>query len=120
MEKIDIKVITLAVLKDIPDIKKAASDYPKSWSVFPSAIYRTSTSPHFTDASGQELQSKWNVTIELFSNASLTDITATVLQKFGYIGFTGTSKDANTADLRRIIIDLSAIVDNTTKYVYSK
>lgn len=114
------KAVAFDILKSITELKKIASDYPSTWNTFPLAIYRTSTSPHFTDASGQEQQSKWNVTIELFSNTSLTDITAILLQKFGYIGFTGTSKDANTADLRRIIIDLSAIVDNTTKYVYSK
>ena len=120
MEKVNMKVVTVDILKAITELKKISSDYPSTWNTFPIAIYRTSTSPHFTDASGQELQSKWNVTIELFSNASLTDITATVLQKFGDIGFTGTQKDANTADLRRIIIDLSAIVDNKTNYVYSK
>lgn len=120
MEKVNMKAVTFDVLKAITELKKIASDYPSTWNTFPLAIYRTSTSPHFIDASGQELQSKWNVTIELFSNTSLTDITAILLQKFGDIGFTGTSKDANTADLRRIIIDLSAIVDNNTKYVYSK
>lgn len=114
------KAIVFDILKAITELKKIASDYPSTWNIFPLAIYRTSTSPHFTDASGQEIQSKWNVTIELFSNIGLTDITATVLQKFGDIGFTGAQKDANTADLRRVIIDLSAIVDNTTKYVYSK
>lgn len=114
------KAATFDILKSITELKKIASDYPITWNNFPLAIYRTSTSPRFTDANGQELQSKWNVTIELFSNTSLTDITAILLQKFGEIGFTGTSKDANTADLKRVIIDLSAIVDNTTKYVYSK
>ena len=114
------KVVTVDILKAITELKKISSDYPSTWNTFPIAIYRTSTSPHFTDASGQELQSRWNITIELFSNTSLTDITAQLLQKFGDIGFTGTQRDANTADLKRVIIELSAIVDNKTKYVYSK
>ena len=120
MEKVNIKVATVSVLNSISDIKKVATDYPSTWNTFPTAIYRTANTPQFVDASGQELQTKWNITIELFSNNSLTDIANNLIDKFGSIGFTGTQKDANTADLKRVIIDLSAIVDNQTKYVYTK
>ena len=120
MEKVNMKIVTVSVLKAIPELKKIATDYPSTWNTFPTAIYRTVNTPHFVDGSGEELQTQWNITIELYSNESLTDIAMTLLESFGSIGFTGTSKDANTADLMRVIIDLSAIVDNRTKYVYTK
>ena len=81
---------------------------------------RTVNNPHFVDGSGEELQTKWSITIELYSKSSLTTIVNNVIEQFGDIGFTGTQRDANTADLKRVIIELSAIVDNKTKYVYSK
>lgn len=120
IDKVNMKTVTVSILKSIPELKKIAADYPSTWNTFPIAIYRTSTVPHFVDSDGSELQTKWNVTIELFSTNSLTDITNTLMQKFSDIGFTGTQKDANTADLKRVIIELSAIVDNKTNYVYSK
>lgn len=120
IDRVNMKTVTVSILKSIPELKKIAADYPSTWNAFPIAIYRTSTVPHFVDAEGSELQTKWNVTIELFSNNSLTDIANSLLDKFSDIGFTGTQKDANTADLKRVIIDLSAVVDNKTKYVYTK
>lgn len=120
MEKINIKTVVVSILKDISAIKKVAADYPTTWNTFPTAIYRTSSKPNFVDYNGEELQTQWNVTIELYGNGSLTDIVTQIMNAFGDIGFFGTSKDANTADLTRVIIELSAIVDNKTKYVYSK
>ena len=55
-----------------------------------------------------------------YIKSSLTTIVNNIIEQFGDIGFTGTQRDANTADLKRVIIELSAIVDNKTKYVYSK
>lgn len=55
MEKVNMKVVTVDILKAITELKKIASDYPSTWNTFPIAIYRTSTSPHFTDASGQDV-----------------------------------------------------------------
>lgn len=120
MEKVNIKVATVSILNAISEIKKVATDYPSTWNDFPTAIYRTVNNPHFVDGSGDELQTKWSITIELYSKSSLTTIVNNVIDQFGDIGFTGTQRDANTADLKRVIIELSAIVDNKTKYVYSK
>ncbi|WP_029343763.1 hypothetical protein [Lactococcus lactis] len=120
MERVNIKVATFSVLSGISEIKKVVTDYPSTWNDFPTAIYRTVNNPHFVDGSGEELQTKWSVTIELYSKSSLTTIVNNVIEQFGDIGFTGTQRDANTADLKRVIIELSAIVDNKTKYVYSK
>ena len=120
MEKVNIKVATVSILSGISEIKKVATDYPSTWNTFPTAIYRTANTSHFVDSSGEELQTKWSITIELYSKSSLTSITNNIIEQFGDIGFTGTQRDANTADLKRVIIDLSAIVDNKTKYVYSK
>lgn len=119
MERVNIKVVTGSVLNSISEIKKVASDYPSTWNNFPIAIYRTVNIPYFVDGSGEELQTKWSVTIELYSKNSLTTIVNNIIEQFGNIGFTGTQRDANTADLKRVIIELSAIVDNKTKYVYS-
>jgi len=120
MDKINVKTVVVSVLKSVSAIKKVATDYPTTWNTFPTAIYRTSSKPKFVDFNGEEFQTQWTVTIELYGNGSLTDIAAQVMQTFGDIGFFGTTKDANTADLTRVIIELSAIVDNKTKYVYSK
>lgn len=120
MERVNIKVATFSILNGISEIKKVAPDYPSTWNDFPTAIYRTVNTPHFVDGSGEELQTKWSITIELYSKSSLTTIVNSVIEQFGDIGFTGTQRDANTADLKRVIIELSAIVDNKTKYVYSK
>ena len=120
MERVNIKVGTVSVLNGISEIKKVATDYPSTWNDFPTAIYRTVNNPHFVDGSGEELQTKWSITIELYSKSSLTTIVNNIIEQFGDIGFTGTQRDANTADLKRVIIELSAIVDNKTKYVYSK
>lgn len=120
MEKVDIKNIAGSVMSGISEIKKIATDYPSTWNTFPTAIYRTVNNPHFVDGSGEELQTKWSITIELYSKSSLTTIVNNIVEQFGDIGFTGTQRDANTADLKRVIIELSAIVDNKTKYVYSK
>lgn len=120
MEKINMKTVVVALLKSVTEIKKVATDYPTTWNTFPTAIYRTSSKPNFVDYNGEELQTQWNVTIELYGNGSLTDIVTQIMNAFGDIGFFGTFKDANTADLTRVIVELSAIVDNKTKYVYSK
>ena len=120
VNKINMKAVIVSGLREVKEIKKIASDYPTSWNVFPSAIYRTNSKPKAIDSEGNELQTTWTVTIELYSNNSLTDITDEVLSTFGEIGFFGTQKDANTADLKRVVIELSAVVDNITKYVYSK
>lgn len=120
MEIINMKSVTVEVLKSVPEIKKVATDYPSNWTTFPTAIYRTVNKPYQIDALGEELQTQWTITVELYGNSSLTAIATQVLETFGTIGFTGTTKDANTADLKRVVIEVSAIVDNVTKYVYQK
>jgi len=120
MTKINMKQVTVDVLKSVPEIKKIATDYPSNWTTFPTAIYRTVSKPYQVDALGQELQTQWTVTIEIYGTTSLTNIAGSVLDTFGGIGFFGTTKDANTADLKRVIVEVSAVVDNVTKYVYQK
>lgn len=120
MERINMKEVTVEVLQSVTAIKKIATDYPSTWNTFPLAIYRTANKPHAIDASGEELQTQWTITIELYGPTSQTNIAESVLNTFGDIGFSGTAKDANTADLKRIIIEVSAVVDNVTKYVFKK
>lgn len=120
MEVINLKAVTTEVLKSVKEIKKVATDYPSEWNVFPTAIYRTMSKPQQVDASGQELQTFWTITVELYGTGSLTKIANEVMDTFKTIGFTGTIKDANTADLKRVIVEVSAVVDNVTKYVFKK
>lgn len=120
MYKINMKQVTVEVLQSVPAIKKIATDYPSTWNTFPMAIYRTTNQPQQLDALGNELQTKWMITIEIYGTTSLTNIAGSVLDTFGDIGFFGTAKDANTADLKRIIVEVSAVVDNITKYVFTK
>jgi hypothetical protein len=114
------KSVTVEALKTVSEIKKVSPDYPTIWADFPTAIYRTMDKPHEVDSKGNELQTYWTITIEIYSVASLTSITTQVLEVFSGIGFIGTKKDANTASLKRVIIELSGIVDNVTKFVYTK
>lgn len=120
MEKVNMKQVTVEVLQSVTAIKKIATDYPATWNTFPIAIYRTTNQPHQIDALGNELQTQWTITIEIYGTTSLTNIAGSVLDTFRSIGFSGTTKDANTADLKRIIIEVSAVVDNITKYVFKK
>ena len=120
MTKINMKTVTVEVLQSVEEIKKVVTDYPSNWTTFPTAVYRTSNKPYQVDALRQELQTQWTITVELYGNGSLTAIAGKVMDAFGVIGFTGTTKDANTADLKRVIVEVAAVVDNVTKYVYQK
>ncbi|MDK1716632.1 hypothetical protein [Dellaglioa algida] len=119
MEIINIKQVVSTLLHKIPELKKVVTDYPSSLEEFPSAIYTTSHVPKFIDDEGNELQTEWTVTIELLSDkGSLTLLENEVLAAFSVIGFNGQSRGANTAFFKRNVIELKAIVDNQTKYVY--
>lgn len=120
MERVNMKEVTVEVLQSVAAIKKIATDYPSTWNTFPLAIYRSASKPHAIDALGEELQTHWTITIELYGEKSQTSIAESVLDIFSNIGFSGTAKDANTANLKRIIVEVSAVVDNVTKYVFKK
>ena len=123
MEQVNIKSVIVAILNEFKadgTLKKVATDYPKSWNDFPTAIYRTSSKPYFTDAHQNELQTQWNITIELYHNKSLTDITKRLNERFSNVRIYLSEKDGNTADLRRVILESEFIVDNTLKIIYEK
>ena len=123
MEQVNIKSVIVAILNEFKadgTLKKVATDYPKSWNDFPTAIYRTSSKPYFTDAHQNELQTQWNITIELYHNKSLTDITKRLNERFSDVRIYLSEKDGNTADLRRVILESEFIVDNTLKIIYEK
>lgn len=123
MEQVNIKAVIVAILNEFKvdgTLKKVATDYPKSWNDFPTAIYRTSSKPYFTDAHQNELQTQWNITIELYHNKSLTDITKRLNERFSDVRIYLSEKDGNTADLRRVILEAEIIVDNTLKIIYEK
>lgn len=123
MEQVNIKSVVLAILNEFKadgTLKKVATDYPKTWNDFPTAIYRTSSKPHFIDADQNELQTQWSITVELYHNKSLADITKRVTERFNDVRINLSEKDGNTADLRRVILEAEFIVDNTLKIIYEK
>lgn len=118
MDVINIKPIIVSLLKEIPEIKKVATEYPVIWTTFPSAIYRTTRTPYAVDADKNEMQSLWTVTIDLYAEASLTTIQTKVAEKMKSIGFVGNAVDSNTASLIRVACEFKAIVDNESRHVY--
>lgn len=123
MEQVNIKSVVLAILNEFKadgTLKKVATDYPKTWNDFPTAIYRTSSKPHFIDANQNELQTQWSITVELYHNKTLADITKRVTERFNDVRIYLSEKDGNTADLRRVILEAEFIVDNTLKIIYEK
>lgn len=118
MDVINIKPIIVSLLKEIPEIKKVATEYPVIWTTFPSAIYRTTQTPYAIDADKNELQTLWTVTIDLYSDTSLTSIVLKVSEKMKSIGFVGNAVDSNTASLIRVTREFKAIVDNETRQTY--
>lgn len=123
MEQVNIKSVIVAILNEFKadgTLKKVSTDYPKAWNEFPTAVHRTSSKPYFTDADQNELQTQWNITIEIYHNKSLTDITERIINRFGDVRINLSKKDGNTADLRRAILEAEFIVDNTLKIIYEK
>lgn len=118
MEVINIKPIVVKLLKEITEIQKVATEYPVIWTTFPSAIYRTTQTPYALDADKNELQTLWTVSIDLYSDASLTLIKSKVTEKMRSIGFVGGKVDSNTASLIREACEFKAIVDNETRQTY--
>ena len=55
MDVINIKPIIVSLLKEIPEIKKVATEYPVIWTTFPAAIYRTTQTPYAIDADKNEM-----------------------------------------------------------------
>jgi len=120
-EVIDMKPVFVNALKSVTELKSTRTNYPKDWKSvqFPMAIYRASKKPHYLEQGYDEWQTYWTVVIELYANnGSLTSIKNSLLESFAQIGFTGKWKDGNTAGLKRIEIELKAIVDNNLKTIY--
>lgn len=123
MEQVNIKAVIVQILGEFKTdgtLKQVKTDYPKSWNDFPTAIHRTSSKPYFIDADQKELQTQWHITIELYHNKSLTDIVKRISERFNDVRINLSDKDANTANLRRVILEAEFIVDNTLKIVYEK
>ena len=118
----DMQLETWQTLYDMNELELILPDYPKSWSEFPMAIYRTKRTPHFEDSDGEQ-QSSWTITIELYGDSKtgdLTPIANKISEHFKNIGFLGSDTDANVADLSRKILEFRGIVDNVTHFVYQK
>lgn len=120
MNVFNIKLLVATLLRDINEFKTVSTDYPTKWDNVPIAIYRTSSTPFFVDAHSNELQTKWRVTIEVYSNKSLASLVKKVEERFEREGISLKRKDSNTAVLKRVVLDAEFIVDNTIKVIYDK
>lgn len=120
MNVFNVKLLVATLLREIKDFKIVSTDYPSKWDDVPIAIYRTSSTPHFVDAHNNELQTKWRVTIEVYSNQSLANLVKRVEGRFEREGINLKRKDGNTAVMKRIVLDADFIVDNTLKVIYDK
>lgn len=114
---------TFKMLSTVSLLKLVAPDYPDEWKVFPMAIFRTKRTPHVMDVNSVELQSFWEITIEVYEDNRtdhMLEIATQIDEKFKRIGFVGTVTDANTAGLTRKICAYQAVIDNGTHFVYQK
>ena len=119
----DMQQETYDILASVEGLKKVHPNYPQSWNDFPMAVYKTKRKAHFIDAHKREVQSRWDITVEVYASNETEDlsvITSQINKKFKAIGFVGVDDDANVADLTRKILNYSAIVDNDTHMVYQK
>ena len=118
---INMKPKIMSILNSIEELKLSSTTYPDEWSKFPMAVYSTVHEPYFVNAEQHEGQTKWQITVELYSDTgSLTLITEKLRTAFAGLGFFGTTTDANTAGLKRVVCRVSAVVDNDTFHVYQK
>ncbi|MFD1317332.1 hypothetical protein AB0Y04_00410 [Loigolactobacillus coryniformis] len=109
----------MRILNRIATLKLRAADYPDTWSQFPAAIYRTAHEPIYIDADQIERQTRWTITVELYTDTgSLTDLTEQLRSAFALIGFSGDTTQSNTAGLRRTICTFNAVIDNDLQRVY--
>ncbi|MHA3065800.1 hypothetical protein [Lacticaseibacillus saniviri] len=118
---INMKPKVMNILNSIEGLKLASTTYPDEWTKFPMAVYSTVHEPYFVNADQHESQTKWQITVELYSDSgSLTIITEKLRTALAGLGFFGTTTDANTAGLTRVVCRFSAVVDNDTFHVYQK
>lgn len=118
MDVINFKPILKAVLSQVGGIAKTRTDYPTIWTTLPTAVYRTTQTSHKHTTNGDEIMTKWDFVIEIYSTDSLSDITEEVRKKLNAIGFRGNIKDANGEGLIRSILSFSGVIDNETRIVY--
>lgn len=118
MQKINIKLEVVKVLESATELADFSTDYPREMSTFPYAVYRTVATPHYVDAHRREMQTRWTVLIEIYGTRSVSSIATSVYDGMRGIGFRVIQRDSNMADLKRIVLECNAIVDNKTGIVY--
>ncbi|WP_225354216.1 hypothetical protein [Lacticaseibacillus saniviri] len=85
---INMKPKVMSILNSIEELKLSSTTYPDEWSKFPMAVYSTVHEPYFVNAEQHEGQTKWQITVELYSDTgSLTLITEKLRTAFAGLGF---------------------------------
>lgn len=111
-------VETLEKYENSGQIKLIATDYPAEMKDFPTAIYRTSSSPFFIGADKNEDQTKWAITVELFSDKGLERLVSEVAKDFRLLGFKVSESGGNMANIKRKILKINGIADNNLNAIY--
>lgn len=118
MQKINMKTEVVKVLDSVTSLADFSTDYPEDMTVFPYAVYRTIASPHFVDANRDEVQTRWQVLIEIYGTKSVSSIATSVYNGMRGMGFKVTQRDSNVSGFNRIVLDCHGIVDNAMRQVY--
>lgn len=118
MQKVNVKMEVVKVLESVPALADFSTDYPEEMTVFPYAVYRTVAIPHFINADREEVQTRWQILIEIYGTKSVSSIATSVYNGMRGTGFKVTQRDSNVAGLKRIVLDCHGIVDNVMRQVY--
>ena len=121
MEIYNVKALINKTLRDLNYFKVVSPKYPDEMTTFPTAVFSTAHNAYVRDWKGQETDTEWNFTIDLFNkNGSLIDVTNKLIDKFSSMGFSNTVGDQDLSGVVRVAITFTGIVDNINKRVYQK
>lgn len=112
------KLEVVKVLDSVAALADFSTDYPSEMNTFPYAVYRTTATPHFVDSNRDEVQTKWNVFIEIYGIGSVSNAAKDIYVGMADLGFRITQRDSNVAGLFRIVLECHGVVDNKMKRVY--
>lgn len=118
MKKLNMKLEVVRLLDTVSGLADFSTTYPKDMNIFPYAVYRTTATPHFLDGERREVQTRWNVSIDIYGIKSVSSVANEIYDGMKALGFEVTQRDSNTPDFFRVILECRGIVDNDMKHIY--
>lgn len=118
MARVNLKHDIANILANTTSLADFSTDYPQELNTFPYAIYRTVTTPVEIDANRQELQTRWDIIIEVYGESSVSSIVDEITLQLQELGLRVGQKDSHVAGLKRIVISGYGIIDNATSHIY--